>query len=137
MRFETQKDLDREIQAIELFVSRFKGSYKKLDPNDIDFRIFDESGKLIAYAEVKGRNRPIANAYPLPISASKLVKLCSKILNPVVIWACTDGIIYGKVMEISGSIKWGGREPREGAANDMELMVYYDKQKEFRYIRYY
>lgn len=137
MRFESQEDLDRELRAVQKFVERFRGSYKKLDPNDIDFRIFDESGKLIAYAEVKGRKRSIADAYPLPISASKVVKLCAKMLNPVIIWACEDGIIYGKPNFLQGTIKWGGREPRKGAVNDNELMVYYEKQKDFRYIKYY
>lgn len=136
MRFESNTDLEREKKAIQKFVSRFKGSYKKLDPNDIDFRVFDEEGKLIAYAEVKGRYRSIANAYPLPIAARKVVKLCDKRLNPVIIWACDDGIIYGKPTHIHGQVRWGGRKPREGAVNDEELMLYYDKQEEFRYFRY-
>ena len=54
MRFESNKDLEREKVAIEKFVGRFGGSYKKLDPNDVDYRIYDSSGELIAYAEVKG-----------------------------------------------------------------------------------
>ena len=136
MRFESNTDLEREKKAIQKFVSRFKGSYKKLDPNDIDFRVFDEKDKLIAYAEVKGRYRSIANAYPLPIAARKVVKLCDKRLNPVIIWACDDGIIYGKPTHLHGQVRWGGRKPREGAANDEELMLYYDKQEEFRYFRY-
>jgi len=137
MRFESNQDLEREKKAIEKFVNRFNGSYKKLDPNDVDYRVFDEKGKLIAYAEVKGRYRTISNAYPLPVAARKVVKLCDKRLNPVMIWACDDGIIYGKPTHLEGVVKWGGRKPREGAVNDTELMVYYDKQKEFRYIKYY
>ncbi len=137
MRFESNQDLKREQKAIEKFVSRFKGTYKKLDPNDVDYRVFDESGKLIAYAEVKGRYRTISNAYPLPVAARKVVKLCDKRLNPVIIWPCDDGIIYGKPTHLHGVVRWGGRKPREGAVNDEELMLYYDKQKEFRYIKYY
>jgi hypothetical protein len=94
-------------------------------------------GNLIAYAEVKGRLRSMSSAYPLPIAARKVVKLCDKRLNPVIIWACDDGIIYGKPTEIKGSVRWGGRKPREGAVNDEELMIYYDKQKGFRYYKYY
>jgi hypothetical protein len=52
------------------------------------------------------------------------------------IWACEDGIIYGKVNKLKGEIKWGGRTPRENSYNDQELMVYYDKQKELKYIRF-
>ena len=57
MTFETETDLIREKKAIELFVSIFGGSYKKLDPQDIDFKVFDKDKNLIAYAEVKGRIR--------------------------------------------------------------------------------
>jgi len=136
MTFETEQDLIREKKAIEAFVSLFGGSYKKLDPNDIDYKVFDKEGILIAYAEVKGRIRTIHNAYPLPVAARKLVKLVDKRLAPVIIWACEDGIIYGKANKLKGDIKWGGRAPRENSYNDNELMVYYDKQKELKYVRY-
>ena len=134
--FETEIDLIREKKAIELFVSIFGGSFKKLDPHDIDYKVFDKDKNLIAYAEVKGRIRTMRTAYPLPISAKKLVKLIDKRLAPVLIWACEDGIIYGKANKLQGDIKWGGRPPRDGSVNDAEMMVYYDKQKELKYIRY-
>lgn len=136
MTFEKEVDLIREKKAIELFVSIFGGSFKKLDPHDIDYKVFDKNNNLIAYAEVKGRIRTIHSAYPLPISARKLVKIIDKRITPVLIWACEDGIIYGKADKLQGEIKWGGRPPRDGAVNDNEMMVYYDKQKELKYIRY-
>ena len=136
MTFETEQDLIREKKAIETFVNIFGGSFKKLDPNDIDYKVFDKEGNLIAYAEVKGRIRTMRGAYPLPVAARKLVKLVDKRLTPVVIWACEDGIIYGKVNKLKGEIKWGGRAPRENSVNDAELMVYYDKQKDLKYVRY-
>jgi hypothetical protein len=136
MTFETEQDLIREKKAIQTFVSMFGGSFQKLDPHDIDYKVFDKNGKLIAYAEVKGRIRTMYNAYPLPVAARKLVKLTDKRLTPVVIWACEDGIIYGKVDKLKGEIRWGGRAPRDKSFNDAELMVYYDKQKELKYIRY-
>lgn len=136
MIFENEQDLEREKKAITLFVNTFGGSFQKLDPFDIDYKIFNKEGNLIAYAEVKGRIRVIRDAYPLPIAARKLVKLADKRLNPVIIWACDDGIIYGKADRIVGEIMWGGRSPREGSVNDSELMVYYEKQKEFKYVRY-
>jgi len=137
MRFENDKDLTRERKAIDYFVKRFNGSYKKLGPNDIDYKVFDEKGILIAYAEVKGRYKTLANCFPLPIACRKVVKLCDKRLNPVIIWACDDGIVYGQPSQIHGVVKWGGRAPRDGAVNDQELMIYYDKQKTIRYFRYY
>jgi hypothetical protein len=136
MRFETAEDRDREKKAIELFVNLFGGSYKKLDPHDIDFKVYGSDNMPIAYAEIKGRNRTMKSAYPLPISARKLTKLIDKRLNPVVIWACEDGIIYGKAQDLVGTVRFGGRAIREGAVNDEELMVYYDKQPELKYIRY-
>jgi len=136
MTFETEADLIREKKAIELFVSIFGGSYLKLDPHDVDYKVFDKDKKLIAYAEVKGRIRTIRDAYPLPVAARKLVKLIDKRLTPVIIWACDDGIIYGTANKLSGEIKWGGRPPRVGSTNDAELMVYYDKQKPLKYVRY-
>ena len=136
MTFETEVDLIREKKAIELFVSIFGGSYKKLDPHDIDYKVFDKDKNLIAYAEVKGRIRTMRAAYPLPISAKKLVKLVDKRITPVLIWACEDGIIYGKANKLYGEIKWGGRPPRDGAFSDNELMVYYEYQKELKYVRF-
>jgi len=136
MRFENKSDLTREKKAIEKFVGIFGGSYKKLGPNDIDYRVFDSSNNLIAYVEVKGRLRALKDAYPLPVAARKIVKLCDKRLNPVMIWACEDGIIYAKVSEVQGSVKWGGRKPRENSFNDEELMIYYEQQKGFKYVRF-
>lgn len=128
MIFETEQDLKRELKAITTFVSTFGGSFQKLDPNDIDYKVFDKDKKLIAYAEVKSVIKTMYNAYPLPVSAKKLVKLVDKRLNPVVIWCCEDGIIYGKADKLAGYIKWGFDAP--------ELMVYYDKQKFIKYIRF-
>lgn len=136
MIFERQEDLDREKKAISLFVNTFGGSFKKLDPLDVDYKIFDKDNNLIAYAEVKGRIRSVRDAYPLPIAIRKLVKLNDKRITGVVIWACDDGIIYGRIDKIYGDIRWGGRPNREGSVNDDELMAYYDKQKGFKYIRY-
>lgn len=136
MIFEREEDLKRERRAIETFVSVFGGSFQKLDPFDIDFKVFDKDGQLIAYVEVKGRIKTLYDAYPLPLSVSKLHKLHSKRLNPTVIWACEDGIIYGRISKLEGDLKWGGRTPREGAVNDEEPMVYFDKQKNLKYVRY-
>jgi hypothetical protein len=136
MTFETEQDLKREHKAIETFVNTFGGSFQKLDPYDIDYKVFDKEGNLIAYAEVKGRVRTMRDAYPLPIAAKKIVKLVDKRLVPVVIWVCEDGIIYGKANRLKGEIKWGGRTPRDNSYNDLELIVFYDKQKELKYIRF-
>jgi hypothetical protein len=136
MIFETEEDLEREKKAISLFVNTFGGSFKKLDRLDVDYKIFDKDGNLIAYAEVKGRIRVIRDAYPLPIAARKVLKLTDKRITGVIIWACDDGIIYGKVDKLVGHVRLGGRKPREGSYNDDELMVYYEKQSGVKYVRY-
>jgi hypothetical protein len=136
MIFESEQDRQREKKAIEAFVATFGGSFKKLDPLDIDYKIFDKDNQLIAYAEVKGRNRTIRNAYPLPISARKIVKLVDKRIIPLIIWACEDGIIYGRATELVGTAKWGGRPPRKDSVNDAEIMIYYAEQKDLKYVRF-
>ena len=126
MTFETEEEKRIQKKAIEVFVNTFGGTYQKLDASDVDYKIFDKNKNLIAYAEISGRVRTIRNAYPLPISAKKLVKLIDKRLAPVVIWSCEDGIIYGKADKLVGDIKFDGDE----------MMVYYDKQRSFKYIRF-
>jgi Na+-transporting NADH:ubiquinone oxidoreductase subunit NqrC len=125
MTFDTPEELRREKKAIELFVSMFSGSYQKLDPNDVDYKVFDKDNKLIAYAEVVSRVRTMANSYPVPIPAKKLVKLFDKRIPPIIIWSCDDGIIYAKANELRGEVIF-----------DSELIVYYKKNKEFKYIRF-
>ena len=125
MTFDSPEDLRREKKAIELFVGMFKGSYQKLDPQDVDYKVFDKDNKLIAYAEVVSRVRTMTNAYPLPVSAKKLVKLFDKRIPPIIIWSCDDGIIYAKANELRGEI-----------ISDSELIVYYKKNKEFKYVRF-
>lgn len=134
--FETEQDLLREKKAIELFVSVFGGSFNKLGPQDIDYKVFNKEGALIAYVEVKGRLKSMKTAYPLPVALSKLSKLIEKRLNPVLIWACDDGIIYGRVNSLIGEVRLGGRSPREGSNTDVEMMVYYEKQKAMKYVRF-
>lgn len=118
-------------KAIESFVNRFKGSYKKLSPNDVSYRVYDKDKKLIAYVQVESSSKLLKNAYPLEISAAKATKLCAKRLNPTIVWACKDGILYSRIENIKGEVAWGGKELRE------ELMMYFPKQKSIKYICYY
>lgn len=137
MRFESKKDLDREVRAIDTFVNSFGGSYEKLGDNDIDFKVYDKNKNLISYVEIKGRLRTIENAFPLPVAARKLVKLADKRLNPVIIWACNEGIIYAKLKDLEGKIRFGGRAVRAGSSNDLEVMAYFDyNQKSFKIVNY-
>ena len=138
MRFEKQTDLQREMKAIKLFTDSFNGGFIKLGQNDIDFTILDGNHTVIAYAEVKGRNKTMQDAFPLPIAARKIVKLMdkSKTVEPIVIWACLDGIIYGRIKKLGGVLKVGGRKPREHAVNDIEAMIYYYETADLKKINY-
>ena len=127
MRFENDKDLIREQNAIEIFCGSMDIAYEKLYMHDVDYKLTKED--RVAYAEVKGRNRSVDDAYPLPIAARKVLKLIDKKQAAFIIWDCYDGIIWGKVSDIVGEAKVGGRKPRDGAYNDIEFMIYYDKQK--------
>tara|TARA_R110000782_G_C14474980_1_gene375179 strand:+ start:17 stop:433 length:417 start_codon:yes stop_codon:yes gene_type:complete len=127
MRFENDNDLKREVKAIALFCKTFLAKWTKLGDNDIDFKV--TKGDKVCYVEVKGRNRNLADAYPLPIAARKVVKLCDKKLPAIVIWDCLDGLIYANIYDITSKGKVGGRKPREGSYNDVEYMLYFNKQE--------
>jgi hypothetical protein len=136
-RFETQEDRDREEKAIKRFVKSFSGTFQKLGDWDLDYQVFND-GKFICFAEVKGRKgRYMDTSYPLPIAVKKLIKMQEKKGNCVIIWACLDGIVYGKYRKLKGQISFGGMtKPREGSTNDRELMAYYDKQEELKTLKY-
>jgi hypothetical protein len=120
---------EREQKAITTFVNTFGGSFKKLDPQDVDYKIFDKQGNLIAYAEVKSVVKMMRNAYPLSAPVKKIVKLIDKRLPPVVIWYCEDGIIYGKANKLRGEVIYDN-------SSSLELIIYYERQKEFKYVRF-
>lgn len=138
MRFENDDHRQREQRAITKFCSLFDLTFRKLGENDIDFQIF-KSDTLVGFVEVKGRHRIIADAYPLPIAIRKLNKLQGELApreDPVIVWACHDGIIYGKVRNITGTVRYGGRKVRDGASNDQELMAYFNPQEDLHHERY-
>ena len=141
MRFETKEHLQREEQAIKWFTNKFGYEYIKLGPNDVDFlcrkmnMFYPDQEEDRVYVEVKGRNKKINEAYPLPVAVRKTLSLANKEARGVIIWACLDGYIIGSLERLSGSFKMGGRKPRDGATNDIELMVYFHKQKELREYR--
>jgi len=120
---------EREQKAITTFVNTFGGSFKKLDPQDVDYKIFDKQGNLIAYAEVNSIIKTMRNAYPLSAPVKKIVKLIDKRLPPVAIWYCEDGIIYGKANKLRGEVIYDN-------SSSLELIIYYDRQKEFKYVRF-
>lgn len=122
-------------KAIDTFISTFGGSYQPQVKGDVDYKIFKD-GELIAYMEVTIRNKTIATAYPLIVPAARIVKLADKRLNPVLMWACDDGVIYARLKDVEAQIKWGSLLPHLDLAEHGELMCYYAKQKHFKYIKF-
>ena len=131
MRFERQKDIDRENKAMRAIAKRYDWQYKKLGAHDVDFYIQD-----IGYLEVKGRNRGIKNAFPLPLAERKYKKLIEKPLNSIIVWSCFDGLIYADLSKLTFTKRIGGRTPRNGSSNDIEMMYYIPNQQELSFLKF-
>lgn len=132
-RFETSEDLGRERNAIKWFCDKYGFEAIKLGPFDVDFLcikkdIFEQKETDRVYVEVKGRNKKMKDAYPLPVALRKICSLIDREARGVIIWSCLDGYIIGSIERLSGALKMGGRKPREKATNDAEMMVYFKKQ---------
>jgi hypothetical protein len=124
--FEQDQDISKEKQAIELYLRRLGGSYKKLSPDDVDFRILGENKSVIGYAEVKVLDTEMKHSFPLTVKARKIIKLRDKRLHAVMIWSCIDGIYYLPIEGLVGRALWS----EEG-----ELILSFDNKKLFKYVR--
>jgi len=124
--FEVDQDIAKEKKAIELYLRRLGGSYKKLSPSDVDFRILGENKSVIGYAEVKVLNTEMKESFPLTVEARKIIKLRDKRLHAVMIWSCIDGIWYLPIQGLTGTASW---------SEDGELMLKFENKKIFKYVR--
>ncbi len=124
--FEQDQDIKKEKKAIELYLRRLGGSYKKLSKDDVDFRIQGENGAVIGYAEVKVLDTEMKDSFPLMVEARKIIKLRDKRLHAVMIWSCIDGIYYLPIEGLVGRALWSEEE---------ELMLSFDNKKLFKYVR--
>ena len=131
VRFERPSDIARENKAMQTIASQYNWQYKKLGPYDVDFYI-----KGIGYLEVKGRNRYIDDAFPLPLARRKYDKLMEKPLNKIIVWSCFNGLIYADLTKLTFTERTGGRTPRNGSTNDIESMLYIPQQDCMTYINY-
>ena len=124
--FEQDQDIKKEKKAIELYLRRLGGSYKKLSKDDVDFRIQGENGAVIGYAEVKVLDTEMKDSFPLLVEARKIIKLRDKRLHAVMIWSCIDGIYYLPIEGLVGKALWSEEE---------ELMLSFDNKKLFKYVK--
>lgn len=124
--FEQDQDITKEKKAVELYLRRIGGSYKKLSPGDVDFRIIGENKSTIGYAEVNVLDTEMKDSFPLMVQARKIIKLRDKRLHAVMIWSCIDGIYYLPIEGLVGRATWS----EEG-----ELMLSFDNKKLFKYVK--
>ncbi len=124
--FEQDQDISKEKKAVELYLRRIGGSYKKLSPGDVDFRIMGENKSTIGYAEVNVLDTEMKDSFPLMVQARKIIKLRDKRLHAVMIWSCIDGIYYLPIEGLVGRATW---------SDEGELMLSFDNKKLFKYVR--
>lgn len=124
--FEQDQDINQEKKAVELYLRRIGGSYKKLSPDDVDFRIIGENKSTIGYAEVSVLDTEMKDSFPLMVQARKIIKLRDKRLHAVMIWSCIDGIYYLPIEGLVGRATW---------SDEGELMLSFDNKKLFKYVR--
>jgi hypothetical protein len=124
--FEQDQDINKEKKAVELYLRRLGGTYRKLGIDDVDFRIQGETGAVVGYAEVKVLDTEMKDSFPLMVEARKIIKLRDKRLHAVMIWSCIDGIYYLPIEGLVGRALWSEEE---------ELMLSFDNKKLFKYVR--
>jgi len=124
--FEQDQDISKEKKAVELYLRRIGGSYKKLSPDDVDFRIIGENKSTIGYAEVSVLDTEMKDSFPLMVQARKIIKLRDKRLHAVMIWSCIDGIYYLPIEGLVGRASW---------SDEGELMLSFDNKKLFKYVK--
>ena len=124
--FEQDQDINQEKKAVELYLRRIGGGYKKLSPGDVDFRIMGENKSTIGYAEVSVLDTEMKDSFPLMVQARKIIKLRDKRLHAVMIWSCIDGIYYLPIEGLVGRATW---------SDEGELMLSFDNKKLFKYVR--
>jgi hypothetical protein len=127
--FETKKDRDYQARAVELLIGDRDLRIVEHPPLAVvDYTLYD-GFHPVAAVEVKGvrKVRSISDDHRPLVGVRKLVDAQefarqARIETLVFVWAYSDGIKYCTLQELRGEIYYGGRKPREGSANDLELM---------------
>ena len=104
MIFNGDDDKPRQNKAISKFTESFSGSFKRLSPIDVDYRIYNKDGEIIAYAQVICVYDTISKSKQLEVLADKAVRVTNKMMNPIIIWAFDDGIAYIKLKNSEGRV---------------------------------
>lgn len=131
MNSNTEYQKLNKLKAIKYFSRMFNFEFIQLDPMDVDFKL-TKNGEMKSYAEVGIVEELIQDAYPLHLPLRAVQKLADKRLNPILMWACNDGIIYGRIEKLLCDVKWGGVPP----PFNNELVATFKKQPELKFIKY-
>lgn len=129
MKYETAKDRERQKKASDLFCHAFDLiSIDRGDFASVDYDLKNKKGFVVGSLEVKGcPNRNIDDNLTVQVAIRKLVDLQKhqkKTNKPVALcWAFEDGIVYERIENLEGNFSLGGRKPRAGSYNDIEIMA--------------
>jgi hypothetical protein len=116
---------------IKKFCSEFSLSYRGLDDRDVDFVLLNNKGVTIAFANVNVVDDDGAHSSSLfEATLTSISKLQDKRLSPIVIWGFNDGIVFSKLMKLSGAVYCS----KNHFGSD-ELMVRYDRQESMKCLR--
>jgi len=99
-------------KASGAFVNVFGGSTELLSKSDIYCRVLDRNKTPIAYLDIIVVRKLMSGSNPLIAPKKTIQKLIDKRLNPVILWAFLDGIVYCKVKNISGEVLFGSTDSK-------------------------
>lgn len=128
--FETKRDVDFQLKAIQLLIEDRDGlGFQDQGPHAAVDYIVHRDGEDIAAVEIKGvrKVKSVFDNHEPVVGLRKLVDLQAfarqrQIPNAILVWAYEDGIKYTTLNNLKGKIYYGGRPPRNGSTNDLELM---------------
>jgi len=131
-RFETQEDLDNELQVIKKFCSKGNFSYKKLDRHSLDYAIVKDE-RVVAFVEIKCYKTSSDKYHSQILSLYKWEKLkdYNKLAPTFFVCRYSDGVIlYLHAEDIKGDVKFSGRKVvREGSFSDREFCIFIERNQ--------
>lgn len=130
------KELEsRRRVAIETYCDSMGYGFTVNVNDGVNYKITDGDNMTVGYAIVKARYKSVARANPVFVSARSLFKLIETKLEPVIIWSCNDGILYGDPRKLAGDIVYGDFSHDEELANE-SMVVFYRNTRALKRVMY-
>ena len=131
MIFETKQDLINEEQVALKFADVGGFEYKKLTRDLLDYVLL-KNGKGVCFLEIKCF-KTNHDTYPTVLNSiykwDKMMQF-ERLLPTYFACSYLDGkVLYIRATDIKGDIRWAGRKPRKGSANDMEACIFIPTNK--------